>query len=118
VVEPDVVLVLPEEPEDPLVEVVVEPDEPEEPLVNAEPEPLELLLPVEPDVGAGAVVTGTSTVAPVVVFTRVNLLTVPSGEVVTGMSATVEPPRDVSRDGSVTTRMLPDKLGPVEGAIG
>ena len=95
----------PEVPEEPLVKVGVEPD------VEVEPEP-----PLVTEVGAGAFVTGTVTVAPVVVFTKVS----DDGEPLPaqGMSATVEPPRDASSDGSVTYSMLPDRVGPLEGATG
>jgi hypothetical protein len=100
----------------------VEPDEPgvdvELPLtvgavvpdVEVEPEP-----PLEPEVGVGTTVTGTVTCCPVVVSTSVRVVEPLPDVLVTGNNATVEVPSAASADGSVTTSMSPDRLGPVEG---
>jgi hypothetical protein len=110
---PDEPLVLPDEPDEPLGRVGADPD------VEGEPvPPLEPLVPEELEVGAGTTVTGTFTVAPVVVSTSVRVVEPPPDGLVTGIIATVEPPSDASTEGSVTTSMAPDRPGPQEGATG
>jgi hypothetical protein len=106
----------PEEPEVgvelPLTVGALEPDGDDEPDPPLEPE--------EPEVVVGTTVTATSVVAPVLVSTSVRVRFVeplPDGPV-TGIIATVELPSAASTDGSLTTSMLPDRLGPQEGATG
>jgi hypothetical protein len=72
------------------------------------------------EVGRGTTVTATLTSAPVVVLIRVRVRfdeLAPVG-LVTGKIATVELPSEARTDGSLTTSMLPDRFGPVEGGTG
>jgi hypothetical protein len=110
-----------------VVVLPVDPDEPdvdEEPLlkVGAGPPDVddEVDPPLEPVVAGGTTVTGTSTCAPVVVLTKVRVRFVepcPEG-LVTGNIATVDPASDARTDGSLTTSMLHDRLGPDDGVTG